>query len=63
MFLTGTCQSEDMKKGPFTRESFHLAKFSLVVSVGKLGKVFFYLDGEKLVNYFPLYRSLKSMKT
>ena len=51
-----------MKKGPFTRESFHLAKFSLVVSVEKLGKFIFYLDGEKLVNYFPLYRSLKSMK-
>ena len=40
-----------MNKGPFTRESFHLAKFSLVVSVGKLGEYFFYLDGEELVKF------------
>ena len=35
-----------MNKGPFTRESFHLAKFFLVESVGKLGEFFFSLDGE-----------------
>lgn len=38
MFLTGTCQGEDMNKGPFTLESFYLANVSLVASVGHRGK-------------------------
>ena len=40
-----------MNKGPFTGESFHLAKFSLVVSVGKLGEFFFFLDRDELVKF------------
>lgn len=48
MFLTRTCQGEDMNKGPFTVESFYLEKFFLIVSVEKLWQVSFTLTEKNL---------------
>ena len=48
MFLTRTCQGEDMNKGPLTLESFYLEKFFLVVSVEKLWQVSFTLTEKNL---------------
>ena len=62
MFLTGTYEDEDMKKGPLFSRKFSFSNKILLGSVsGKTWQFFFSLTEKNLSN-FPLYGSLKSMK-
>ena len=62
MFLTGTYEDEDMKKGPLFSRKFSFSKILLGSVSGKTWQVFFSLT-ENILSNFPLYGSLKSMKT
>lgn len=62
MFLTGTYEDEDMKKGPLFSRKFSFSKILLGSVSRKTWQVFFSFTEKNLSN-FPLYESLKSMKT
>ena len=64
MFLTGTYEDEDMKKGPLFSRKFSFSKILLGSVSLKTWQVFFSLTEKNLqLSNFPLYGSLKSMKT
>ena len=63
MFLTGTYEDEELKKGLLFSRKFSFSNKILLGSVsGKTWQFFFSLTEKNLSN-FPLYGSLKSMKT